>query len=66
MLKHGLKLDQVHAYRDLSMSQLEEKITWTIEMTSGSNLRGAKHQEKLALIVIINIGDAALFLESEQ
>ena len=48
------------------MSQLEEKITWVIEMTSGSHSRGAELQEKLALVVIINIGDAALFLESEQ
>ena len=34
MIKHGLKLDQAHAFKGLSMSQYEEKITWVIEKTS--------------------------------
>ena len=38
MLKKGLKLDRVHTYADLSLSQLEEKITWVIEKTTGSPL----------------------------
>ena len=36
MLKYGLKIDRVHTYKDLCLSQMEEKIIWVIEMTTGS------------------------------
>ena len=42
MLKYGLKLDRVHTYKDFSLSQLEEKITWIIEKTTGDPLSNAK------------------------
>ena len=45
MLKHGLKVDRVHTHIDLSLSQIEEKITWVIEMTTGSRLNHVGHQE---------------------
>jgi hypothetical protein len=45
MLKHGLKLDRVHTYKDLSLSQLEEKMTWLVEITTGSSLNFARLQE---------------------
>ena len=66
MLKQGLKLDRVHLYRDLSMSQLEEKITWVIEMTTGSPIDHIRLQEQLALVVIVNIGSGGFFLETEK
>ena len=45
MLKYGLKLDRVHTYKDLCLSQMEEKVTWVIEMTTGSPLNCAQFQE---------------------
>ena len=42
MLKRGLKVDRVHTYIDLSFSQVEEKITWMIEMTTGRRLSEAQ------------------------
>ena len=45
MLKYGLKLDRVHTYKDLCLSQMEEKVTWVIEMTTGSPLNCAQLQE---------------------
>ena len=65
MFKKGLKLDRVHTYVDLCLSQLEEKITWVIEMTTGSPLSSVQLQEKLALVVIVNIS-AGILLESEK
>ena len=65
MLKQGLKVDRVHTYRDLSLSQYEEKITWVVETTTGNSLSCAQLQDKLALVVIVNLGDG-YFLESEK
>ena len=48
MLKYGLKVDRVHTYADLSLSQLEEKITWAIETTTGKFHNFAKLQEQFA------------------
>ena len=56
MLKYGLKVDRVHTYVDLSLSQLEEKITWAIETTTSKFLNFAKLQEQFALVVIVNHG----------
>ena len=66
MLKYGLKIDRVHTYKDLCLSQMEEKITWVIEMTTGSPLNCAQLQEQLALVVIVNIGFMAFFWETEN
>ena len=66
MLKQGLKLDRVHTYQDISHSQLEEKITWIIEMTASSLTSYKQLQKKLALVVIINIGERGYFLESDK
>ena len=66
MLKLGLKLDRVHTYLDLCLSQLEEKITWVIEKTTGNPLSFAKIKRELALVVIINIGYMGFFLETEK
>ena len=63
MLKQGLRLDRVHAYKDLCPSQLEEKFTWVVEMTTGSSPSFARLQEQLALVVIVNLG-WGFFLES--
>ena len=46
-------------------SQLEEKITWVVEMTSGNPLSFAQLHGQLVLIVIVNLGQG-LFLESEM
>ena len=45
MLKYGLKVDRVHTYEDLSLSQQEEKIMWVIEMTAFSTFNRAQQQE---------------------
>ena len=45
MLKLGLKLDRVHICKDFSLSQLEEKVTWVIEKTTGNPLSFAKLKE---------------------
>ena len=45
ILKHGLKVERVHTYVKLSLSQLQEKITWVIEMTTGSCLNCDQLQE---------------------
>ena len=45
MLKYGLKVDRIHTYVDLSLSQLEEKIMWVIEMTAFGTLNRAQQQE---------------------
>ena len=45
MLKNGLKLDRVHTYVGLSLSQQEEKIMWVIEMTAFGTLNRAQQQE---------------------
>ena len=38
MLKNGLKVDRVHTYKNLCLSQMEEKITWVIEITTNTTL----------------------------
>jgi hypothetical protein len=45
ILKQGLKLDRVHTYEDLSISQLEEKFTWVAEMTTGGSSGFSRLQE---------------------
>ena len=65
MLKYGLKVDKVHTYKDLSLSQLEEKITWVVEMTTGNPLSFARLQGQFALVVIVNLGEG-FFLESHK
>ena len=65
MLKKCLKLDRVHTYKGLSLSQLEEKITWLIEKTTSSSLSYARLQDQLSFVVIINIGHG-YFLESQK
>jgi hypothetical protein len=45
MLKYGLKLDRVHTYVGLSLSQQEEKIMWVVEMTEFGTLNRAQQQE---------------------
>ena len=66
MLKLGLKLDRVHTYKDLNLSQLKEKITWLIEKTNRNSLNFAKLQGQLILVVIVNLGLNGYFLESEK
>jgi hypothetical protein len=65
MLKHGLKVERVHTYYGLSLSHLEEKITWVVEMTTGNPLSFAQLQGQLALVVIVNLGEG-FYLESEK
>ena len=45
MLKQGLRLDRVHTYEGLCPSQLEEKFTWVVEMTTGGSASFARLQE---------------------
>ena len=66
MLKYGLKLDRVHTYVDLSLSQLEEKIMWVVEMTAFGTLNRAQQQEQIALVVIVNLGLNGFFMETEK
>ena len=65
MLKQGLRLDRVHTFTCLCPSQLEEKFTWVVEMTTDSSASFARLQEQIALVVIVNLGDG-FFLESSQ
>ena len=65
MIKYGLKLDQVHAFKGLSMSQYEEKITWVIEKTSFGIRNCSQLHEQFALVVIIHLGHG-FFLESNK
>ena len=59
MLKYGLKVDRVHTYYGLSLSHLEEKITWVVEKTTDNPLSFAQLQGQLALVVIVNLGDGS-------
>ena len=45
MLKYGLKVDRVHTYKGLSLSQQEEKVMWVIEMTALRTLNRDHQQE---------------------
>ena len=65
MLKHGLKVDRVHTYVSLSLSQLEEKITWVMEKTTSKPLNLTKLQGQFTLVVIVTLGDG-FFLKTEK
>ena len=66
ILKYGLKVDRVHTFESLSLSQLEEKITWVIEKIIDVPLCYARAKEQLALVFIINLGEKGLYLETKK
>ena len=57
MLRHGLELDQVHLFKDFSVSQIEEKFTWVIEKIRTSLFKSKSAQKPIILVAIVNIGD---------
>ena len=61
MLKYGLKVDRVHTYVDFSLSQLEEKLMWVAEMTGFITHSRPKQQDKIVLVVIVNLGYRGTF-----
>ena len=64
MLKEGLKVDKVHQFLNISQGQIEEKITWLSEKTYFSHFYKTKSKQPLTLVVIINIGENGLFIET--
>ena len=65
MLKKALKLDQVHTYCELSMSQVLEKIDLVTEVTMFNQLNGSNPNSK-TLITIINLAFHRILAESNQ
>ena len=64
MLKKALKLDQVHTFGNLSMSQLKEKMDLVTEVTV-YNQHSNKQPNTQILIVIISIAMNGILAESE-
>ena len=64
MLKKALKLDQVHTYGDLSVSQLREKMDLVTEVTAYNQLKN-KQPNTQVLITIISLAHKVILAESE-
>ena len=65
MLKKALKLDQVHAYGDLSISQFKEKMDLLIEFTVHNQL-DYKQPNTQILVTVISIAQSGIFVESNE
>ena len=66
MLKEALKLDQVHVFGDVSMSQLVEKVDSMTERTYYNDKELNKTQPKTqTLIMIISLAYYGIFAESD-
>ena len=59
-------MDRVHTHIGLSLSQVEEKLTWMKEMTTRRRFSRPELWEQLTLLVIVNLGEYGLFVESEK
>ena len=64
MLKKALKLDQVHIFGDLSVSQLLEKMDLMTELTVYNQLKENKANTQ-TLITMISIAWNGILTESE-
>ena len=65
MLKKALKLDQVHTFGDLSMSQLLEKIDYAVEMIFLNQIKNTQAKTKI-LITIISLAKNGILAESNS
>ena len=65
MLKKALKLDQVHTFGDLSMSQLLEKIDYVVEMIFLNQIKNTQAKTKI-LITIISLAKNGILAESNS
>ena len=64
MIKKALKLDQVHLYGDLSMSQLKEKMDLVNEVTVHNQLNNKQPNTQI-LITIISLAMDGILAESD-
>lgn len=44
-------------FKNISVSQIEEKFTWVIEKIRTNLFKSDSSQKSIALVVIVNIGD---------
>ena len=66
MLKKALKLDQVHIFGDISMSQLLEKIDFVIERTNINQLNREQKLKPQMLITIISLAEFGWLFETDK
>ena len=66
MLKKALKLDQVHVFGDISMSQLIEKMDFVAEKAIGHDLNRAHGPKQLTFITVISLAFTGLLAESKK
>ena len=65
MLEVALKLDRVHTFGNISLSQLLERMNWVTEMAIINANVNEFRQKKLMLIVVISLGNHGLLVETE-
>ena len=66
MLKKALKLNQVHIFGDISVSQLLEKIDLMTEIAMNYDFNGRLRLKSQILITIISLATKGLFVESDK
>ena len=66
MLRKALKLDRVHTFCDISMSQLLEKIDFLIELTLKSDHDTNQRSKITTLVSIISLSFKGLLAESDK
>ena len=66
MLKKALKLDRVHIFGDISLSQLLEKMDFLTEFGLTNDHLKTQGLEKRILITIISLSKEGLFVESDK
>ena len=66
MLYQALKLDRVHAFGDISISQLFEKIDYLIELTMKNDLNTIIGQKPATLICIFSLSGARFTFTREK
>jgi hypothetical protein len=65
MLVKALKLDQVHIFGDLSMSQLLEKIDFSIERVEFNQLQKTQMKNQ-TLVAFISLARKGILAESDK
>ena len=66
MLEKALKLDRVHKFGDISMSQLSEKMDWLTEIAITEGQMSANGQRVLLLFAIISLCNYAILPEKYE